>query len=277
MFTEDDDGVWFSRTELNGVPDDKLTTMEVAGGEDSMLKFTFRNGHFGDVMRHALSGETRKKFYVAKQHRFPENAEILSRMVILRDEIAWLLGYVRESCCAEDGREYGEEFDVEESLHEIRRRLEPASRAESERLLLLKRRDIESRQEAETTNDLEVVSKLYIWDWGYYSRLRREESYFVDNAKLTEYFEVMHTVKGMLGVFKKVFRLEFEQIEASVWHEHVKVYSVWGSESEGGGFLGYRHLDLFARQGKYRGGHSIIIRSVSPLFTPRKWLSRAVH
>jgi hypothetical protein len=72
--------------------------MEVAGGEDSreadmMLKITFRNGHFGDVMRDALSVETRKKLYVAKQHRFPENAESLSRMVILRGEIAQLLGY----------------------------------------------------------------------------------------------------------------------------------------------------------------------------------------
>jgi hypothetical protein len=80
------------------VPDDKLTTIEVVGGEDSreadvMLKVTFQNGHFGDVMHRALSGETRKKLYVAKQHRFPENAEILSRMVILRDEITRLLGY----------------------------------------------------------------------------------------------------------------------------------------------------------------------------------------
>lgn len=79
-------------------------------------------------------------------------------------------------------------------------------------MLLLKRRDIESRREAETINDLEVVSKLYIWDWGYYSHLQREESYSVDNAKLAEYFEVMHTIKGMLGVFEKLFSLEFEQI-----------------------------------------------------------------
>jgi Zn-dependent oligopeptidase len=42
----------------------------------------------------------------------------------------------------------------------------------------------------------------------------------------------------MLDLFEKIFCMHFEHIQASVWDEAVTVYSVWDSESVGGGFLG---------------------------------------
>jgi metallopeptidase MepB len=271
-FTEADDGAWFSRAELKGVPDDKLTTMETVKGKGSnetedALKVTFRNGHFRDVMRHALSGETRKKLYVAKQHRFPENVERLSTMVVLRDEIARLLGFENHAVLKIEEKMAKSVGGVRESLHEIKRRLAPIAKAETERLLLLKKNDIQARRDAGTSTDLEDVSKLYIWDWGYYFHIQKEKTYSIDTAKLAEYFEVTNTVKRILGVFELLFGIEFEQIEASVWHEDVKAYSAWDGPTEGGLFLGYLYLDLFGRQGKYRGGHNLAITQVSSLLS----------
>ena len=36
-----------------------------------------------------------------------------------------------------------------------------------------------------------------------------------------------------------------------IWHEDVKVFSVWDEEAEGGSFVGYLYLDMHPRNGKY--------------------------
>lgn len=95
-FTEVNDGIWFSRSELDGVPDDWLATLKVADGEGSseeQLWVTFGDYHYLYVMRSASSEDTRRRLYVAKQRRFPENVTRLSKIVLLRDEIARLLGF----------------------------------------------------------------------------------------------------------------------------------------------------------------------------------------
>lgn len=217
-------------------------------------------------MRHASSGETRRRLYVAKQHRFPENVAKLAKIVVLRDEVARLLGFENYATLKMEEKMAQSVGNVEACLHELRSRLEPFARTETERLLLLKKRDMTDRRDAGTTTDPEDVSKLYVWDWAYYSHRQRQKSYSVNTAELAEYFEVMNTIKGMLGIFEGLFGIEFEQMVASVWHETVTVYSVWDSASDGGGFLGYLYLDIFGRQGKYRGAHHLLIRPVSYLF-----------
>jgi metallopeptidase MepB len=265
-FTEADDGLWSLRSELAGIPEDTLATMTVAADEssseaDDRLWVTFRNNHFGDSMRHALSGETRRKLYVAKQHRFPENIERLAKMVVLKDEIARLLRFENYAALKMEEKMAHSVGNVKAHLHEVRKRMEPLAKKETERLLLLKKKDIASRRD-----NSEDASTLYVWDWAYYSHKQRKESYSINTERLAQYFEVMHTIKKMLGVFERLFGMEFEKIEASVWHEDVTVYSVWDSVSEGGGFLGYLYLDLVAREGKYRGAHHLLIRPVSNLF-----------
>ncbi|RDW79446.1 hypothetical protein BP6252_04084 [Coleophoma cylindrospora] len=79
-----------------------------------------------------------------------------------------------------------------------------------------------------------------------------KQNYSYDRAKVAEYFSLEATINGMLKNFENLFGLDFEEVtgRANVWHEDVQVYSVWDAEEQGGGFLGYLYLDLYAREGK---------------------------
>jgi metallopeptidase MepB len=77
-----------------------------------------------------------------------------------------------------------------------------------------------------------------------------------------------YTINGMLKIFEELFGMAFVEVVGKdrdaisptgkgddiVWHPDVQVFSVWDSEDEGSGFIGYLYLDLFPRDGKY--GHA---------------------
>ena len=94
------------------------------------------------------------------------------------------------------------------------------------------------------------------------------EQYSVDQQKISEYFPLDPTIEGMMGIFAEIFGMKFHELSADerdclsptgkggdlVWHEDVKVFSVWNDGDQGTGFLGYLYLDLHPRDGKY--GHA---------------------
>jgi len=109
--------------ELVGVPDDALATMKGANGQGSnhprdKLWVTFRNDHFRDVMRYASNGETRQRLYVAQQHRFPENVTRLAKILVLRDEIAHLLGFENHAALKMEEKMAQSVSEVESRLYE---------------------------------------------------------------------------------------------------------------------------------------------------------------
>lgn len=65
------DGLWFTRPELSGMPDEELAILKVALHEsgntaDGRFWLTFQTEHQTYAMRYASSGETRGSFYTAK-------------------------------------------------------------------------------------------------------------------------------------------------------------------------------------------------------------------
>ncbi|KAF5573097.1 hypothetical protein FPANT_12595 [Fusarium pseudoanthophilum] len=226
-FTEDDGGIWFDRADLAGVPE---TVLEAMLQEGTRIQVTFRNAHVTAVMRHAIGSETRRRFAVADQKRLPENVTRLASLVALRDKVARLLGYEHHAALKIVDKMAPSVNYVEAQLNGLHKRLKPLAQAETDRLIRLKQRDCEE-----------------------------PESFFVDHELLAEYFEVNHTLQGMLCVFKELFCIDFKSIVTSVWHESVVAYEVWDSPGEGGKFLGHLYVDLFDREGKYRGAHHVLI------------------
>ncbi|KAF5655620.1 hypothetical protein F25303_554 [Fusarium sp. NRRL 25303] len=245
-FTEDEGGIWFDRADLAGVPETMLASMPQQG---TRVQVTFRNAHVTAVMRHAISSETRRRFAVADQHRLPENVTRLATLVALRDKVARLLGYEHHAALQIVDKMAPSVEYVEAQLDDLHRRLKPIAQTETDRLIQLKQRDCK-----------EPISELYSWDRPYYLHKQTQESFFVDHELLAEYFEAHHTLQGMLDVFLELFGIDFKLIETSVWHESVVVYEAWDSPGEGGRFLGHLHVDLFDREGKYRGAHHVLIR-----------------
>ncbi|KAF4502968.1 metallo ase [Fusarium agapanthi] len=231
-FTEDEGGIWFDRADLGGVPETVLESMPQQG---TRIQVTFQNAHVTAVMRHAVSNDTRRRFAIADQNRLPENVPRLASLVTLRsivDKMAPSVDY------------------VEAQLGDLHKRLKPLAVAETDRLIKLKQRDCK-----------EPLSELYSWDRAYYLHKQARGSFFVGHVLLAEYFEANHTLQGMLDVFHELFCIDFKPIVTSVWQENVVAYEVWDAPSEGGRFLGHLYVDLFDREGKYRGAHHVLIQS----------------
>nr|RBQ94084.1 hypothetical protein FVER53263_03590 [Fusarium verticillioides] len=245
-FTEDEGGIWFDRADLAGVPETMLASMPQEG---TQVQVTFRNTHVTAVMRHAVSSDTRRRFAVADQNRLPDNVTRLASLVALRDEVARLLRYEHHAALKIVDKMAPSVDYVEAQLSDLHRRLKPLAKAETDRLIQLKQRDCK-----------EPVSELYFWDRAYYLHKETQRNFFVDHELLAEYFEVNRTLQGMLDVFKELFGIEFQPIVTSVWHESVVAYEAWDTPSEGGEFLGHLYVDLFDREGKYRGAHHVLIQ-----------------
>ncbi|KAF9773434.1 hypothetical protein IL306_008772 [Fusarium sp. DS 682] len=245
-FTEEGDGMWFERADLAGVPEVILASMPQEG---SRMQVTFRNGHITAVMRHAVRSETRRRFAAAQQNRLPENVTRLASLVALRDKVARLLGFEHHAALKIMDKMAPSVAYVETQLNDLHRKMKPLALAEINELLELKARDSE-----------EPVSDIYSWDRAYYLHKQTHENFSVDHELLAEYFEANHTLRGMLDVFHELFGIDFNPIDTSVWQGDVLAYEAWDTPSEGGKFLGHLYVDLFEREGKYRGAHHILIQ-----------------
>lgn len=99
-----------------------------------------------------------------------------------------------------------------------------------------------------------VLSRLMM-QAAYLRRIYKEKFLDLDEQKIKEYFPVDFVVPAVLEKYKKLLQCRFELVpEADVWHQEVITYSVWDACKDNDlnhGFLGYLHLDLFPRKGKF--------------------------
>jgi metallopeptidase MepB len=92
--TEENGGVWFSRKDLEGVPEDQLSGFEHGESEKSgQLRVTFKGPDVSTVMRYATNGETRRQLLIANANKTKQNVPLLKEALTLRYEAARLLGY----------------------------------------------------------------------------------------------------------------------------------------------------------------------------------------
>lgn len=257
--SETDEGVWFRRDELDGVPAGVLDTLQKSEDGET-LRVTFKRGHLFPVMKHATNAKSRKRLHLAKENRFPENVDRLERLVVLRDDIARMLGFSTHAALKMEDKMAPDVQTVMQRLTDLKTKLKALSLREIETLL-----DLKKGRSTQSEEDEDDAARLNPWDWAFYNRILEKERYSVDSLLISEYFEVEHSLKGMLRIFEKLFGMEFVPVEAPVWQKDVVVYSAWDAESQGGGFLGYLYLDLYARDGKYSGAHCSLIQPVRSL------------
>ncbi|KAI9828496.1 MAG: hypothetical protein M1826_006033 [Phylliscum demangeonii] len=262
---EETGGLWFTRKELDGVPEDVISGLKQGDGEHSgKLWLTYKYPDLFPALRYTKNADVRKQIMIGSENKCNQNAPIFKETVILRDEAARLLGYPNHATFRIEDKMAKTPKTVDDFLGDLRSRLTPAGKSEVEKLRDFKKKDLQARGE-ESSFD----GHYYLWDHRFYDRMMVEQEYSVDQQQIAEYFSLHTTVEGMLHIFEQLFGLGFVEITAGeerdklaesgkgediVWHEDVKVFSVWDEEAEGSGFVGYLYLDMFPRDGKY--GHA---------------------
>lgn len=261
---EEQGGLWFTPQELDGVPDDLVSSLKKGEGEnEGKLWLTFKYPDLFPTLKYAHNAATRKSVFVSNENKCNQNVPLFREAILLRDEAARIIGYKNHAEFRIEDKMAKTPKTVDDFLSDLRTRLAPGGKKEVDKLLELKRQDVKDRNLNDGTD-----SHYFLWDHRYYDRLMLEKDYSLDQQQIAEYFPLSTTIEGMLKIFEELFGLVFIDIVGKdrdalaqggkgsdiVWHEDVQVFSVWDDEGEGSGFVGYLYLDLFPRDGKY--GHA---------------------
>ena len=257
---EEKGGIWFTREELDGVPEDVLSTLTKGEGENvGKLRLTFKYPDLIPTMKYATNMATRQKLYIDNENKSNQNVPLFKEAILLRDEAARLLGYPNHAAFRIEDKMAKTPKTVDDFLGDLRQRLTKGGAEEVKTLKALKEQDLKSRGEEKSFDN-----HYFLWDHSYYNRLFLEKNYSLDQQKIAEYFPLQTSIRGMLRIFEELFGLAFVEItgadrssispsgkgEDIVWHEDVQLFSVWDDEGEGSGFVGYLYLDLHPREGK---------------------------
>lgn len=265
-------GLWFTPEELEGVPKDVTSLFEKGEGENAgKVRMSFKKPDYFPTVKYAIDPATRKTAYIADNNKLPQNIPIFREVILLRDEAARLLGYPNHAAFVIEDKMAKTPKTVDDFLGDLRQRLTKGGRSEVKTLKELKEQDYKSL-------GMEFDRKYYLWDHRYYDRLMLERDYSLDQEKFAEWFPLETSIRGMLTVFETLFGLIFVEVTGDdrssispsgkgddiVWHPDCQVFSVWDSEDQGSGFVGYLYLDLHPREGKY--GHAANF-NIQPGFT----------
>ena len=255
---EEKGGIWFTKEELDGVPDDVVDLLKK---EDGKYWLTFKYPDLFPTLKYAKNPATRQKVFVANENKVNQNVPLFKEAMLLRDEMARLLGYETFAEFVIEDKMMKSAKKVDDFLAGLRGRLADGGLDEIKTLKALKKKDLESRGE-------KFDDRYFLWDHRFYDRMMQEQDYQLDHNLISEWFPLQSTIEGMLKIFEELFGLVFVEVTGKdrdsisptgkgddiVWHEETQVFSVWDDEGEGSGFVGYLYLDLFPRQGKY--GHA---------------------
>lgn len=269
---EENGALWFTSEELDGVPKDLVDNFQRGEGENSgKVRVSFKYPDLFPTMKYAKNPSVRQKMFVENENKCNENIPLFRDAILLRDEAARLLGYPDHATLRVEDKMAKTPRWVDNFLDDLKRRLSPGGAREMEKLKALKRSDIESRGEP-------FDGHYFLWDSRYYDRIMLEKDYSLDQQKISEYFPLTSTIRGMLQIFEELFGLAFVEITGEerdkvsptgkgsdvVWHEDAQVFSVWNDDSEGDAFVGYLYLDLFPRAGKYGHAANFNLNPVNP-------------
>ncbi|KAJ3390998.1 hypothetical protein HDU84_006670 [Entophlyctis sp. JEL0112] len=238
----------FSKTELEGMPDDFLEKLgKSADGEKFVVGLKYTEAPV--VLKLCHVEATRKVVERAFNSRCKEqNSAILQKLVDLRQEQATLLGFPNHASYILDIRMAKSPQTVQTFLRDLNKKLQPLLDSDMAELLALKKKTTAARGDP-------FDGKINQWDTGYYLNLIEKEKYNVDHEELKRYFPLHVVTRGLFEIYQRLLSLKFVKVEhAVVWHPDVNMYAVHNAEDDS--LVGYFYMDLHPREGKY--GHAAV-------------------
>lgn len=212
-----------------------------------------------EAMRLVKDSDERKLLATTKDSFVQEkNEPLLDKLVILRSQLAKLLGYKSYSGYALEDMMAKDPDTVETFLEDLISRVQAKGKTEMTELTALKRKDL---------ND--TTAKIEPWDVAYYSDMQKRQEHDVDEAELKEYFPAEHIVEETMKIYQELLGVKFEDVECQAWQEDVTCHQVYDSTTNE--FLGQFYLDLYVRDGKYNHAACFTLQSRSVQATDHKF------
>lgn len=222
-------------SDLAGLPADYVKGHPV--GEGGTVRVTTDYPDLIPFMSYAKSGAARKALLRASNTRAtPVNLEVLDRMLARRHELAGILGYRTYADYATEDKM----IETSQRAHEfIERALDAtreAAKAETRRLLALKkRRGLEG-------------DELYDYEVNYLTEQVKASELAFDARAVRPYFEYRRVKEAILELNAELFSMTFTKVDKELWHPSVETYDV----AVDGKHAGRISLDMFPRDGKFK-------------------------
>lgn len=204
--------------------------------------YTIDDANYPETMRECPDREVRRRLYLARSSRAPENAARIDEILRLRAEMASLLGYasyaellLSEKCAPSVAA-------VEKMIDGLdRATVAPAAKEETELARFARDR-------------LRLAGGLRPWDRAFVAERLREEKYSYSEAELKRNFEFAAVLEGLFRMTKFLFGVEVRELKGaakpSVWHRDVRFFEV----SRAGKAIAHFYLDPWVRSGLKQGG-----------------------
>ena len=169
------------------------------------------------VFTYAKSEDLRKRMYFAYNNRaFPQNMNVLDRLISRRHELANLLGYSNWADYITANKMVGNAKNASDFIDKIVAASD--AKAKREYAALLKRKQ----------QDVPGASVVNAWEKSYWSELLRRSDYNFDSQQVRPYFSYANVKQGVLDVTSKLFGVTFKQVkDAPVWYKDVECWEMF--------------------------------------------------
>lgn len=233
---EYEDALEVTREELDGLPDTYIDSLPPAE-EEGRFRVTMAYPHVVPFMENATRRDLRQRLAKKFSNRAVDaNRPILEEAVAIRMEIATLFGEPSWAHHRLSERMAKTPETVMGFYDLLLEPLQDAGRREVARIAELLGSDGEE-------------GPVQSWDWRYYDNRIRRTEHGVDQMEVAGYFPLDRVLEGMLDLTAEMFGVEYQGVEAPVWHEDVITYAVFDKAS--GEHISNFHMDLFPREGKF--------------------------
>jgi len=200
-----------------------------------VYKFTLQGPSFSAYMTYGSDRAKREELYRAYVTRGEKNAELITKILALRNEKARLLGFDSFASLSLATKMAGSYTEVLDFLGSIATKSKPAGQKEIE--------DLKTFASKHGVNDMQS------FDTAYFSEKLRKDAFEIDEEYFKQYFELSSVLKGMFEFLKNIFGVEFRQVKADMWDKSAMAFDLYEKDT----LIGRLYMDLCARKNK-KGG-----------------------
>jgi thimet oligopeptidase len=260
LLNNDVSTVEFKLEELAGAPASFLARLKTS--TSGKLIVTTKGTDYLAVMENCSNEQTRKAMQLAYFNRGgAETVKLLEEAVILRQQIAKLLGFSTWAEYRTQPRMVQNADTVEKFLENLKGKLSEGNQNDFAQLLRFKK-------ELDPT-----ATALNQWDIAYMGNQLKKRDFAVDDEMIREFFPANSVVSGLFSVYSEMLGVSFlELTDAKVWAPGVKLFEIRNKSD--GRLIGFFYADLYPRPGKY--GHAAAFPLISGRMLPEGYYSLPV-
>lgn len=222
--------------DVEGMPQTDIDAAKEEKEGKTVYRFTLQIPSYLAYMTYGPNREYRKTLSKAYNTRAPENAEVIDRILALKQEKSGLLGFENYAHYALETRDAAKQEEVIAFLNDLADAALPQAEKELEAL-------------KEYAKRIDGIDDLASHDVAYYAEKLKKEKFDYDDTMTKPYFVQNRVLEGMLDIVSELFGVRFKPADVPTWHACVKPYDIFEKDR----LSGRIYFDLEARKEK-RGG-----------------------